>query len=361
MSRCRRGLAIKVGAVAMLACVSAAGWAAPSARDQFGQEPLSGVPGKAGALETRTADPAAAPRIEIVVVSTGPAGHRTDKPITAGSGTTFMDCVASELCPSMLVIPSSKPGELLGSIGTEQARQEDEKLRSVTIKAFAIGKYEISVGEYERCVSAGECRPSEWREPGSRFNIETGNNPYYKRLGPNLSGNDFPIVGVSYDDAVRYAAWLSELTGQTYRLPSEAEWEYAARAGTRTAYSWGDSAKPNDKAMASCRGCGSEWDAQTNAPVTAFAPNPWGLHNMHGNVWEWAADFYCADYSTGPTDGTARLSDNCAHKDAPGLRVLRGGSSFYEPRFMRSAVRLRNVASFRNFSVGFRVARTLLP
>lgn len=353
MSRSYRMLIFQPGLAALLlAAAFAPAWAAPSTHRQS-------IPAKSAG--STAADTAADAHIEIVVVRSGRAGEGREQPIAAGSGTTFTDCEAPGICPQMLVIPSSRRSVLLGSVGTETSRQDDEKLRTVTIKAFAIGKYEVSVGEYESCVAAGGCRPAEWREPGGRFNIETGNNAYYRNLGPNITGKDFPIVGVSYDDAVRYTAWLGKTTGQPYRLPSEAEWEYAARAGSRTAYWWGDAPTPGGKPMAACRGCGSAWDARTNAPVASFAPNPWGLHNVHGNVWEWAADYYCADYASGPADGTARLDDNCTPKDAPGLRVLRGGSSFYEPRFMRSAVRLRNVSSFRNFSVGFRVARTLLP
>jgi formylglycine-generating enzyme required for sulfatase activity len=343
---------------ALFACAGAHAWAAPSS-----QEPANAAHPDNPSETTKgsaEAGPGSA-STEVIVVRSGPPGHVSEQPIVAGSAKTFTDCEPSALCPQMLVIPSSPRGVLLGSLETEKARQDDEKLRSVTIKAFAIGKSEVSVGEYERCVEAGECRPPEWREPGSQFNVETGTSTYYRSLGPNLSGKDFPIVGVSYDDAVSYAAWLSRTTGQPYRLPSEAEWEYAARADTRSAYWWGDDAKPAGKVMASCRGCGSTWDAQSNAPVVSFEPNPWGLHNVHGNVWEWTADFYCADYSSGPADGSARSKDDCPEKDAPNLHVLRGGSSFYEPRFMRSAVRLRNYNTFRNFSVGFRVARTLLP
>ena len=298
---------------------------------------------------------------EVVVVrSNSEDGSVKERPIIAGSGTAFRDCKDQDLCPQMLVVPSSERGIELGTIETVDERKAAEKVRRVTLQTFAIGKYEVSVGEYERCITAGACREPEWREAGGQFNIETGRNNYYKRLGGNVTGKDYPIVGVSWDDAVAYTAWLSRTTGQAYRLPSDAEWEYAARAGTRTTYWWGNSEKPGEMVMASCRGCGSEWDGVNNAPVASFSANTWGLHNVHGNVWEWTADYYCDDFRSGRDDGGARDKDDCAVRDAPELHVLRGGSSFYEARFMTASTRLRQDHGFRNFSVGFRVARTLV-
>lgn len=296
--------------------------------------------------------------VEVIVVRSEPAGAARETPVIAGSGTTFSDCPLADACPEMLVVPSSLPGLVLGEV---TLAEPEKRLHGVTIKAFAITRTEVTVAQYERCVAAGACHAPEWREPGSQFNVDTGANPYYRNLGANLSGPDFPIVGVSYDDAVAFADWLSKQTHRDYRLPSETEWEYAARAGTFTQYWWGDEPSPGGKAMAACRGCGSEWDARSIAPAASFGPNAWGLHDTSGNVWEWVADYYCADFSRSPADGTPRATDDCAQKDGDNLRVLRGGSSFYEPRFMRSAARLRNFNTFRNFSVGFRVARTLLP
>jgi formylglycine-generating enzyme required for sulfatase activity len=312
--------------------------------------------------EPGTGVQASVDRAEVVVVrSADEDGTARERPMIAGSGTPFRDCKDQAACPQMLVIPSTDRSIELGTIESVAERQDQSKVRRVTLEAFAIGKYEVSVGEYQACVSAGACRPPEWREPGSQFHIETGRNNYYKRLGDNVTGKHFPIVGVSWNDAVAYAAWLSQQTGQAYRLPSDAEWEYAARAGTRTLYWWGDSEKAGDKVMAACRGCGGEFDGVNNAPVAGFPPNPWGLHNVHGNVWEWVADFYCDDFRSGPGDGGARTTDDCPVRDGANLHVLRGGSSFYEARFMKASVRLRNFNDFRNFSVGFRVARTLLP
>lgn len=310
----------------------------------------------AGGLQAET------DRAEVVVVrNSGDDGTPKERPVIAGSGTPFRDCQDQAICPQMLVIPSTDRSIELGTIETAADRQDEKKVRRVTLESFAIGKYEVSVGEYDACVQDGGCRPPEWREPGSQFHVETGKNSYYKRLGENVTGASYPIVGVSWDDANAYAAWLSKKTGQAYRLPSDAEWEYAARAGTHTIYWWGDSEKSGDTIMAACRGCGSEFDGVNNAPVAGFAANAWGLHNVHGNVWEWVADIYCVDFRSGPSDGSARMTDDCPVRDGANLRVLRGGSSFYEARFMQASKRLRNFNTFRNFSVGFRIARTLLP
>lgn len=267
----------------------------------------------------------------------------------------FRDCPS---CPEMVKIPASPAGFKIGSPVTEAGHNPRETQFEVSIKPFAIGRYEVSVAEYKACVAAGGCRPPEWLEPGGQHNVETGSSPYYKTYGTAITGDRQPIVGVSHDDALAYAVWLTKTTGKSYRLPSEAEWEYAARASTTTAYWWGNEPLNDGKVMAVCQGCGSEWDSRLLGPVDAFEPNPWGLYNVHGNVWEWVADYDCDAYASGPSDGTPRATDNCARRDQPGLFVLRSGSSFYETRFARSAARLRNFAGFRNASVGFRVAQT---
>jgi formylglycine-generating enzyme required for sulfatase activity len=214
-------------------------------------------------------------------------------------------------------------------------------------------------------VAAGGCKPPEWLEAGGQHNIKTGASRYYRNLGDNLTAPGQPIVGVSFNDATAYAAWLTSKTGHSYRLPSEAEWEFAARAGSQTAYWWGDALPGDGVVRAACVGCGSEWDGKAPAVANAFAPNPWGLFNVHGNVWEWTADFYCDDYASGPKDGSPRLADDCAAvgdlPPARGVRSMRGGSVFYPAKVMRSAMRARNVPDFRNFSVGFRVARDISP
>lgn len=296
---------------------------------------------------------------ETVAVEVGRGSDRQTLQVSAGSGEAFSDCSDERHCPFMLLVPSSPPGFRIGSPESEAERVSSEAQYEVTIRRFAIGKYEVSVGQYMACVSASACRPPEWAEPGGTHNIETGSGVTYKSLKPSIGSTEQPAVGISWDDAVAYAKWLSAETGHVYRLPSEAEWEYAARAGTSTRFWWGNDPKRGDEVMACCRGCGSERDAAGLFEVTAFKPNPWGLHNVHGNVWEWVADYYCERYASGPNDGRPRTGKVCPGEDETpgGLRPFRGGSCFYEPRQMRAAMRLRNWPDFRNQTVGFRIAR----
>lgn len=307
------------------------------------------------------ADRAAALGLGLVAFRVGEQSSARVETRVAGGAKPFSDCAAG--CPPMVVVPASPQDFMIGSPATEADRSEDETLTAVTIRAFAIGARPVTVAEYRACVAAGGCAPPEWLEPGGQHNIETGSSRYYLNLGEAVTGPNQPIVGVSHIDATAYARWLSEKTGHAYRLPSEAEWELAARAGSKTAFWWGDTLPADGIVRAACAGCGSAWDSKAPAPADAFPANPWGLHNVHGSVWEWVADFYCDDYASGPKDGSPRLTDDCApvgdRPPARGTRSLRGGSSFFPPKAMRSAMRVRNVPDFRNFSVGFRVARDL--
>ena len=162
-----------------------------------------------------------------------------------------------------------------------------------------------------------------------------------------------PVVNVTWDDAKRYVAWLSRMTGKTYRLLSEAEWEYAARAGTQTAYSWGDEI---GKGNASCFDCGSQWDDKQTAPVGSFAANSFGLHDMQGNVWEWVEDCEHADYEGAPDDGSAWIADSYCNE-----RILRSGSYNSYSWALRSANRHADKTEIRLKVHGFRVGRTLTP
>jgi formylglycine-generating enzyme required for sulfatase activity len=301
--------------------------------------------------------------LALVPVRVGAPGQETTELRVAGGGRPFQDC--ADACPAMVVVPPSPKGFKIGSPESEPNHTDDERQIDVSLPAFAIGATEVTVAEYKACVAAAGCKPPEWLEPGGQHNIETGASRYYRNLGDNLTAPGQPIVGVSFDDATAYASWLAAITGHTYRLPSEAQWEFAARAGTRTAYWWGDTLPADGIVRAACVGCGSEWDGKAPAAADAFAPNPWGLFNVHGNVWEWTADFYCDDSASGPRDGSPRLTDDCApvgdQPPARGVRSMRGGSVFYPAKVMRAAMRARNVPDFRNFSVGFRIARDLAP
>jgi formylglycine-generating enzyme required for sulfatase activity len=165
------------------------------------------------------------------------------------------------------------------------------------------------------------------------------------------------VVGVTWHDAQHYVRWLSEQTGQPYRLPSEAEWEYCCRAGSRTAFSFGDEISPdmaNYDGNFSYNGGPKGEFRQGTTPVWMFAPNPWGLFDMHGNVWEWVQDTVHENYEGAPLDGRAWETGG-----DPNRRILRGGSWQYHPRYLRSALRNGYAAGLSNDIVGFRVARNL--
>ena len=241
-------------------------------------------------------------------------------------GETFQDC---DECPEMVVVP---PGRFtMGSPKRESGDDDERPMRRVRIDyQFAVGVYEATFAEWYACADAGGC--------GSYIPDDEG-----------WGRGNRPVIHVSWDDAQSYVRWLSARTGKTYRLLSEAEWEYVARAGTETAYSWGDSIGVN---RANCRGCGSQWNEQT-APVGSFAANAWGVHDMHGNVSEWVQD-YRDSYRDAPTDGSAAPSP---YKGAD-YHVQRGGSWIHKPQSLRSAARSLSNADTRNVILGFRVARS---
>ena len=218
-------------------------------------------------------------------------------------GTAFRDCPD---CPEMVVVPAGS--FMMGSPSHEAGRAEDEDPRHrVTIaKPFAVGKYEVTFAEWDACVADGGCG---------------GHRPEDEGWGRGRR----PLVNVSWDDAKAYVRWLSRKTGKPYRLPSEAEWEYAARAGTTTRYSWGDDIGRN---RANCLYCDSRWDLKQTAPAGSFRANVFGLHDVHGNVSEWVEDCWNDNYAGAPADGSPWTDGGCTR------RVLRGGSWFNEPRYL---------------------------
>jgi formylglycine-generating enzyme required for sulfatase activity/energy-coupling factor transporter ATP-binding protein EcfA2 len=234
--------------------------------------------------------------------------------------------------PEMVVVPkgSFQMGDVQGTGGNNE-----KPVRTVEFKKpFAIGKYEVSFAEYDRYLYAQGIKERNF--PGDQ----------------GWGRENRPVINVSWDDAVAYAAWLREQTGKPYRLPTEAEWEYAARGGTDKDYWWDSNAmKPG---MANCDGCGSNWDGEQTAPVGSFKPNPHGVYDTAGNVWEWVQDCYHENYQGAPKDGSA-------WQDAVGcnLRVVRGGSWSLEPRDARSAARHRGVPDFRLSLLGFRLVQDL--
>ena len=232
--------------------------------------------------------------------------------------------------PEMVVIPAGR--FRMGCLSDCEAMMDYAKpVHEVTIESFALSKYEVTFEEYARFTAA------TGRRPASDSGWGRGRRP---------------VIDVSWEDAVAYTEWLSAHTGERYRLPSEAEWEYAARAGSGTVYSWGDEI---GRGRANCDGCGSQWDNKKTAPVGSFSPNAWGLHDMHGNVWEWVQDCWHDNYEGAPADGSAWESGDCS------VRVFRGGSWYFIPRNLRAAYRNWYSSGVRDYYNGFRIARTLTP
>ncbi len=248
--------------------------------------------------------------------------------VAAKLGVTFKDCGP---CPEMVVIP---PGSFLMGDLHGVGYFSEKSIRAVRIDyLFAVGKFEITFDQWAACVSDRGCdgyRPDD-------LGWGRGNRP---------------VVHVSWQDAKAYVTWLSRKTGKTYRLLSEAEWEYAARATSRTMFPWGNSI---GSGHANCDGCGSLWDDDMTAPVGSFAPKAFGLHDKHGNVYEWVEDCWHSGYQGAPSDGSAWTSGGVCQ-----VRILRGGSYDDTPVLVRSANRDGNITDDRtNLFSGIRVARTL--
>ena len=241
-------------------------------------------------------------------------------------GETFQDC---DECPEMVVVP---PGRFTMGSPKREGDDDERPMRRVRIDyQFAVGVYEATFAEWYACADAGGC--------GSYIPDDEG-----------WGRGNRPVIHVSWDDAQSYVRWLSARTGKTYRLLSESEWEYVARAGTETAYSWGDSIGVN---RANCDGCGSQWDNEKTAPVGSFAANAWGVYDMHGNVLEWVQDCYNSNSEGAPKDGSAWGSEEGC------WRVQRGGSWAESLKDSRSASREDSPTYFRYSFFGFRIARDL--
>ena len=249
-------------------------------------------------------------------------------------GEEFQD---GDTCPEMVVLPAGS--FTMGSPPGEKERDDDEgPQRSVAIpSAFAVGKFEVTFAEWEACVADGGCSA-------------------YKPSDEGWGRGRLPVINVSWNDAKAYAAWLSKKTGKTYRLLSEAEWEYAARAGTTTPFSTGRTIttdQANFNGNFTYNGSRKGQYRQKTVSVGSFPANAFGLHDMHGNVWEWVEDCYHDSYNGAPSDGSAWIARNCSR------RVLRGGSWSGSPWFLRSAFRGWDFTIFRLSNNGLRVARTL--
>ncbi|MCX7170356.1 MAG: formylglycine-generating enzyme family protein [Proteobacteria bacterium] len=277
-------------------------------------------------------------------------------------GDAFKDCAD---CPEMVVVPAGNFS--MGSPGDETGRFEVEgPVHKVTLRRdFALGKTHVTRGQFALFVNA------TGHDAGNKcYTFEDGK--YLERSGRSWRDPGFPqqdthpAVCLNWSDARAYAEWLSKKTGKTYRLPSEAEWEYAARAGTGTARYWGDSPDQacgyanvmDSTGKASVPGV--TWEVHDcsdghayTSPAASFKPNSFGLYDMIGNAWEWTEDCWNDNYNGAPVDGSAWTKGFCLQ------RVLRGGSLYYTPRYARSATRYRFISTFRNYIYGFRLARTL--
>ena len=260
-----------------------------------------------------------------------PAAEQALKP---DPNQSFRECAPKQqdkdYCPDMVVVPAGS--FMMGSLPTEKDRDAAEGPQHiVTIaKPLAVAKFELTFDEWDTCVAYGDC-PQGVSDGG-------------------WGRGQQPVIFVTWDDAQRYAAWLSKMTGKPYRLLTEAEYEYATRAGTTTAYPWGNDIGKNN---ANCNGCGSKWDNQQTAPVGSFKPNAFGLYDMVGNVFEWVEDCVHANYDGAPTDGSAWIEGGlCTY------RLDRGVSwNFPSPR---SAYRDSSPTGQRIDNLGFRVGRTLI-
>jgi formylglycine-generating enzyme required for sulfatase activity len=252
-----------------------------------------------------------------------------EKVKAAEPGSNFKEC--ENACPVMIVIPAGK--FIMGSPKNEPGRETSEgPQHEVTIaEPFAVSKFEVTFEEWDACAAAGAC----------------------PRVTDHWGRGEMPVINVSWGEAKQYVGWLARLTGKDYRLLTEAEWEYAARAGANTRYFWGDDPSTGN---ANCDGCGSQWDRRQTAPVGSLKPNALGLYDMHGNVWEWVEDGWHESYNGAPADGSAwiRGSD-------PNYRVVRGGSWRNESEQVRAAARVKRNIKVQFDTLGFRVARTMKP
>jgi formylglycine-generating enzyme required for sulfatase activity len=255
----------------------------------------------------------------------------------------FRECTtddSKDYCPELVVIPAgsfmmgappgqqdSPPNPILAFLTSASPQHE------VTIeRPFAVAKFAVTFDEWDTCVAFGDCVQG-------------------------ISDSGFgrgrrPVINLSWEEAKSYVAWLSKMTGKPYGLLSEAEYEYATRAGTQSLYPWGEDIGRNN---ANCGECGSKWDKKETTPVGSFPANGFGLHDMVGNAWEWVEDCYHPDYQGAPMDGSAWMTE-CVDGHR---HVIRGGSYLTQAGRLRSDSRFGGTTVLNNYGPGFRVARTL--
>ncbi|RDK02788.1 hypothetical protein DLM46_11100 [Paraburkholderia lacunae] len=276
---------------------------------------------RAAVPPTPTAPAATPPTVPSATPSAAPAAAQRPSAHPSNANET-RDCAT---CPVMIAVPAGS-----FSMGSSTDDPSERPVHHVTIGApFAIGKYEVTVEQWNACADANACQ----------------------KLTPETNANkSAPARDLSWDDAQQYVRWLSKVTGKTYRLPTEAEWEYADRGGTTTQYWWGDQMR---KGNANCKDCGEPWHKEGPESVGSFAPNPLGLYDMNGGVWEWVGDCWHNSYQGAPTDGRAWDTPGCD------MRVIRGGSWREGSNYMLSATRFKYSAGVRQSQDGFRVVKEL--
>jgi formylglycine-generating enzyme required for sulfatase activity len=240
---------------------------------------------------------------------------------TPEPGELLRDCPD---CPELVVVP---PGDF--EMGSSDSPFEKPQHQVSIAKSFAIGRREISFREWDACVTAGSCKTADDDRGWGR--------------------GEQPVINVSWDDAMAFVTWLSQKTGRPYRLPSEAEWEYAARAGTKTKYWWG---RDVGKGNANCDDCGAT-PVRKALPGGSYRPNGFGLYDTSGNMYEWVADCWNDDYNKAPKDGSPWNSGQCQQ------RVIRGGSFANKSNAATSSARFRYDRDVRYYANGFRVVRDL--
>jgi formylglycine-generating enzyme required for sulfatase activity len=311
------------------------------ARARIDQLRAAGVPAKSGGqgqtAQTQSsaapAPPPAAPEAK--------AARPPPKPVAGKPGTKVAQAeqeaeasgptgpiAALKDCPACPVMLALYPNPF--TMGSNSSDPSERPAHKVALRTpFALGKYEVTVDQWNACVQANVC-PAV---PSSA----------------NAAGG-LPMRDVSWDEAQLYLKWLSGLSGKPYRLPTEAEWEYAARGGTATKYWWGEQMKDGNT---SCKGCGQPWTADSPPPAGSFTANPYGFFDLNGSVWEWVADCWHSSYKGAPVDGSAWNGEQCT------TRVIRGGSWRDDAGYMLSTTRFKYDASVRQSQNGFRVARTL--
>ena len=243
-------------------------------------------------------------------------------PAVARAGAEIKDCPA---CPVLVSLPAGT-----FTMGNNSSDPSEKPAHGVSIGTpFAIGKFEVTVQQWNACVDARGCQ---------------------KVAQPADTHANAPMRDLSWDDAQQYVKWLATVTGKPYRLPTEAEWEFAARGGSATRYWWGEQMVTG---KANCKDCGQPWTSDRPANVGTFAANPWGLHDTSGSVWEWVADCWHNNFKDAPADGRAWDQPNCR------VRVIRGGSWREGTAYMVASTRFKYDAGVRQSQNGFRVARSL--